>query len=65
MKSIWRSVRQISFLLLFVFLLVRFFPFFLKMAEAAAIGLREFWWVILVIGLGIWLIYVLRSRNSG
>lgn len=65
MKSQIRGFFQILFLLAFVFLLIRFFPLAIRFAEAAAIGIREFWWAVLVLAMGGWLIWVLRNRNSG
>jgi hypothetical protein len=61
----WRSALQVSFLLGFILLLVRFFPYVAIIAEGAALGIREFWWAILILALSGWLIWVLRSRNPG
>jgi hypothetical protein len=65
MKAQLRGFLQILFLLGFVLLLIRFFPIMFRLLEAAAIGIREFWWAVLVITLGVWLVWVLRKRNSG
>lgn len=65
MKSQLRGFLQVIFLLAFVWLLVRLFPFLARLSEAASFSLRSFWWVILVLALGGWLIWVLRKRNSG
>lgn len=60
-----RGFVQIFFLAAFVFLLIRFFPIAIRVTEAAALGLREFWWLVLILSLAIWLVFVLRKRNSG
>jgi hypothetical protein len=39
------------------------FPQVLRFAELAARELRVFWWLILLLALGIWLIF--SSRRSG
>ena len=65
MKRQIRGLLQILLLVAVVFLLIRFFPFVVQVGEAAALGLREFWWVVLVLSLGGWLILVLGKRNSG
>ncbi|MEK6580343.1 MAG: hypothetical protein AABZ55_14045 [Bdellovibrionota bacterium] len=65
MKSQLRGIIQILFLGAVVFLFLRFFPIIARFGEAAALGLREFWWLILVLSLGAWLIWVLRKRNPG
>ena len=44
---------------------MRFFPLAIRLAEGAAVGIREFWWAILVLALSGWLIWVLKKRNSG
>ncbi|MGK5086201.1 hypothetical protein WDW86_01475 [Bdellovibrionota bacterium FG-2] len=64
----FRGILQILFLVGFVLLLLRFFPLVVRLGDAAALGVRgvvEFWWVVLLLALGGWLIWVLRKRNSG
>jgi hypothetical protein len=46
----------------FVFFLIRFFPIAIRAIEAAALGIREFWWVILIFALGGWSVWVLKKR---
>lgn len=65
MQSQLRGFLQLVFLFAIVFLLIRFFPFVVRIGEAAAMGLRQFWWVVLILALGGWLVWVLRKRNSG
>ncbi|MEK7689767.1 MAG: hypothetical protein AAB425_01975 [Bdellovibrionota bacterium] len=65
MKNLWRGIFQILFLVLFTGLLIRFFPLAIRVSEMAALGLREFWWVVLGLALAGWLVFVLRKRNSG
>lgn len=65
MRSYWRGIIQLIVLGVFALLLIRFFPFVARIGEAAVMGLREFWWGILILALGGWLIWVLRKRNSG
>mgnify|MGYP001574457054 CR=1 FL=1 len=65
MKRYYRSIAQVLLLATVAFLLIRFFPIVIQMTEAAALGIRAFWWMILVFALGGWLIWVLRKRNSG
>lgn len=65
MKRQLRGFIQILLLAAIVFLLIRFFPFAIQMAEAAALGVRQFWWLVLCVALGGWLIWVLRNRNAG
>lgn len=64
MQSQLRGILQLIFLIAFVILLIRFFPFVVRIGEAAAIGLLQFWWVVLILALGGWLVWVLRKRNS-
>lgn len=65
MKMQIRGFLQILFLFAIVLLLIRFFPLAIRMTEAAAMGIRQFWWLVLALALGGWLIRVLRKRNSG
>lgn len=60
-----RSFLQLALLFGIVFALVRFFPFVARLGEIAALGLREFWWLVLILSLGGWLIWILGKRNSG
>lgn len=65
MKRQFQGILQLGFLLLIVAVLIRFFPLAISAAEAAALGIRQFWWMILVVSLGGWLVWVLSKRNSG
>lgn len=60
-----RTLLQVGFLLAVVFGLIRIFPLALKYAEAAALSIRNFWWLILMIALVTWVGSVLRKRNAG
>jgi hypothetical protein len=60
-----QGVFQLVLLILFVIVLVRFFPLAVRVVEGAALGIRQFWWVVLGFALGGWLVWVLRKRNSG
>lgn len=65
MKSWLRNFLQLALIFGVVFGLVRTFPWVARLAEAAALGLREFWWLVLVLSLGSWTIWTLRQRNAG
>ncbi|MCM2277477.1 MAG: hypothetical protein NDJ89_05325 [Oligoflexia bacterium] len=39
------------------------FPFAARFVEAAALNLRRFWWIVLLLGLGAWLIWTSSKRN--
>ncbi len=65
MKARSRGLFQLIFLLVFVFVLIRFFPVLARIAQAAALGSVELGWIILVFALGGWLVWVLSKRNSG
>lgn len=53
---------QIVALIVTIIVLIRFFPFAFRFVEGAALGVREFWWVILVLVLGIFAFRVLKKR---
>jgi hypothetical protein len=55
---------QISLLIFTSFLVLRLFPLLLRVVEASALGLAQFWWAILVIGLLIGLFLFLRARTK-
>lgn len=59
-----RAILQTAFLIAFVLLLIRFFPFVAQIGEAAALGLREFWWGILILALAGWMAWAFRKRKS-
>ena len=58
-----RKFLQIGGLTLFAFLLWLFFPFAIGFVEAAALNLRRFWWIVLLVALSVWLIWTSRKRN--
>lgn len=62
-KSNTHRVSQLILLLAVVFLLIRFFPFAVKTAEAAALGVREFWWLILIIVFAGWLFSLIKKQR--
>ena len=53
-----RALLQICVLLAVVAFLVVLFPPAYRFAEMAARELRYFWWLILLVALGIWFIWV-------
>lgn len=60
-----RGLIQLLALVAIAFGLLRLFPLMLRLSEIAALSLGSFWWVVLALALGAWLIWVLRKRNSG
>jgi len=53
-----------SLVLVFVLgVLVLLFPGALKFVEMAARELRYFWWLVLLVALGLWLIWGFRRRR--
>lgn len=63
MRRGFRNFIQISSVLLVAFLLWYFFPVFVAFLEGAALSIRRFWWVVLLIGLSVWAVWVLKKRN--
>jgi len=63
-KRQFRGFLQLTFLFVVVYILIRLFPIATRIANAAALGVRELWWVVLIFALGAWLIWVLKKRNS-
>jgi|JI10StandDraft_1071094.scaffolds.fasta_scaffold17700_8 hypothetical protein len=61
-KSSNQRISQLIILIAVIFLLIRFFPFAVKAAEAAALGIREFWWLILVIVFAGWLFSLSKKQ---
>ncbi len=58
-----KGVVQTVALLIFVFILIRLFPLAVRVGEAAALGLREFWWGVLIIAFVGWLIYFFSKKR--
>lgn len=65
MNRTLRGLIQLLALVAIAFGLLRLFPLMLRLSEIAALSLGSFWWVVLALALGAWLIWVLRKRNSG
>ena len=57
-----RAAIQIGILLAVVVALVLLFPGAYAFAEMAARELRYFWWLILLVALGLWLIWGLGRK---
>jgi hypothetical protein len=57
MNPLLRTVLQIAVIVLVIGGLVLLFPSAYRFVEMAARELRYFWWLILLIALGIWLIW--------
>lgn len=57
MNSRWRALLRLGLLLIIILSLFFIFPKALAFVEMAAIELRYFWWLILLVGLAIWLIW--------
>jgi hypothetical protein len=53
---------QLGLLVVVVGLLIILFPPVLRFVEMAARELRYFWWLILLVGLAIWLIWVVGRK---
>ncbi|HLE00832.1 MAG TPA: hypothetical protein VJB59_11265 [Bdellovibrionota bacterium] len=60
-----RRFLQALTLVLFAVLLWRFFPVAIRFVEAAALNLRVFWWLVLLVALITWVIWVWSKRNPG
>jgi len=52
-----RAAFQVSVLLAVLVLLLLLFPAAFRVVEMAALELRYFWWVILLVALAIWLVW--------
>ena len=63
MRQPVRSIVQVILLMVVVGVLIRFFPWVARIGEAAALGLREFWWGILIVALAVWLVWTFRKRH--
>jgi hypothetical protein len=57
-----RALLQLGLLVVVVGLLIILFPPVLRFVEMAARELRYFWWLILLVGLAIWLIWVVGRK---
>ncbi|HZL42172.1 MAG TPA: hypothetical protein VFD66_02695 [Verrucomicrobiae bacterium] len=57
-----RAILQVAVLVLVIGALVLLFPRAYEFVERAARELRYFWWLILVVLLGIWLIWGLGRK---
>ena len=57
-----RAAIQVGILLAVVVALVLLFPRAYAFAEMAARELRYFWWLILLVALGVWLIWGLGRK---
>lgn len=57
-----RAILQIGSLVAFAILLIILFKPAAAFAEMAARELRYFWWLILLVGLAIWLIWGIGRR---
>jgi hypothetical protein len=64
MRQPRRNILQAAFLILFALLLIRFFLFVVRVGEAAALGLWEFWWGILILAMAVWLLWAFRKRRA-
>jgi hypothetical protein len=57
-----RALLQLGLLVAVVGVLILLFPPVLRFVEMAARELRYFWWLILLVGLAIWLIWVVGRK---
>lgn len=57
-----KKIAQIVVLILVVLLLIRFFPLAFRMVEGAAMGIRQFWWVVLILIFGAWVFWIARKK---
>lgn len=58
-----RFLVQLGLLVLTGFVILRLFPLLLRVVEASALGLAQFWWAILIVALLLALFWFLRVRN--
>lgn len=63
MNARWKGYLQLILFFAFAALLIRFFPIAARIAQGAAMGIREFWWAILILALGGLSIWVLRRKR--
>lgn len=64
MNPRWIAVFKLGILLLAAFALILLFPRAYEFVALAARDLRYFWWLILLLALGIWLIWGLGSKKK-
>lgn len=57
-----RALLQLGLLVAVMGVLILLFPPVLAFVELAARELRYFWWLILLVGLAIWLIWVVGRK---
>jgi hypothetical protein len=62
MNPRWRALIQVAVLLLVILALVLVFPRAFGFAEMAGRELRYFWWLVLILALGLWLIIGLGRK---
>lgn len=60
-----RAAIQLGILVAVIIALVLIFPRAYAFAEMAARELRYFWWLILLVALGIWLIWGIGRKPKG
>jgi hypothetical protein len=58
-----RNLLQVATVLAIAAALWRFFPIAVEFAEGAALSIRRFWWLILLVLLAGWSAWVLSKRN--
>jgi len=62
MNPRYRAGLQFLVLLAVLVILVRIFPAAFRFVEMAALELRYFWWIILLVALAVWLIWGLGRK---
>ena len=64
MNPRWIAVFKLGILLLAAVVLILLFPRAYEFVALAARDLRYFWWLILLLALGVWLIWGLGSKKK-
>lgn len=62
-ESMLRFFIQLSLLVLVGFIILRFFPILFRVVQLAGLGLAQFWWAILLVGLLLGLILFLTKKS--
>ncbi len=60
-----RSVIAVGSVVGLASILIVMFPAVARFAEGAAMDLRRFWWLVLLVSIAIWTVWVLKKRNRG
>lgn len=64
MRFDFRSFLQFAIFVAVIVLLVRLLPLVLRTTSAAATSVAAFWWVPVILGVGGWVLWMLRKKNE-